>query len=214
MRTRSEFVAMHVSTPAHQQCHNRCLRQGVRFSSTGSRTPSIQSVRSCVDNLVGVGFVVLLWEDLVADPPLDEEEEIDPAQPKRGWWKKATWVVDSRHTVFPALDDVFRSQARRMASAAFVAIPSMKETRIDPQPSRLLFLRRLRLPLPLQPRSCRCGRPLDVLGTTAQRVQMQGFGVTVVGCLRTWPPVSAGKREDVSGPTWRSATWIWVPTTT
>ena len=51
-----------------------------------------------------------------------------------------------------------------MASAAFVAIPSMKETRIDPQPFRLLFLRRLRLPLPLQPRSCRCGRPLDVLG--------------------------------------------------
>ena len=51
-----------------------------------------------------------------------------------------------------------------MASAAFIAIPSMKETRIDPQPFRLLFLRRLRLPLPLQARSCRCGRPLDVLG--------------------------------------------------
>ena len=43
---------------------------------------------------------------------------------------------------------------------------------------------------------------------------MQGFWVAVVGCLRTWPPVSAGKREDVSGPTWQSATWIWVPTTT
>ena len=51
-----------------------------------------------------------------------------------------------------------------MASAAFVAIPSVKETRIDPQPFRLLFLCRLRLPLPLQARSCRCGRPLDVLG--------------------------------------------------
>ena len=39
-----------------------------------------------------------------------------------------------------------------MASAAFIAIPSMKETRVDPQPFP-----------PLQARSCRCGRPLDVL---------------------------------------------------
>ena len=143
----------------------------IGFLEVGEATPSIQSVLSCVDNLAGVGFVVPLWEDLVADPPLDEEEEIDPAQPKRGWQKKATWVVDSafhQHTVFPALDDaqaaLLRSQAGPMAFAAFVAVPSMKETRIDPQPFRLLFLRRLRLPLPLQPRSCRCGRPLDVLG--------------------------------------------------
>ena len=35
-RARRKFVAMHVSTLAHQPCHNRGLRQGVRFSSTGS----------------------------------------------------------------------------------------------------------------------------------------------------------------------------------
>ena len=51
-----------------------------------------------------------------------------------------------------------------MASAALTAIPSRKESRLEPQSFRLLFLRRLRLPLPLSARSCRCGRPLDVLG--------------------------------------------------
>ena len=137
----------------------------------GEATPSIQSVLSCVDNLAGVGFVVLAREVVVANSLHDDEEEVDPAQPKHGWQSKATWVVDSafrQHTIFPALADdqaaLLRSQAGPMASAAFIAIPSVKETRIDPQPFRLLFLRRLRLPLPLQARSCRCGRPLDVLG--------------------------------------------------
>ena len=136
----------------------------------GEATPSTQSVRSCIDNLAGVGFVVPAWEAVVASS-LHDEEEVDPAQPKHGWQSKATWVVDSafrQHTIFPALADdqaaLLRSQAGPLASAAFIAIPSMKETRIDPQPFRLLFLRRLRLPLPLQARSCRCGRPLDVLG--------------------------------------------------
>ena len=74
------------------------------------------------------------WEDLVADPPLDEEEEeIDPAQPKRGWQKKATWVVDS----FPALDDaqaaLLRSQTGPMASATFV--PSIRRHASTPNRS-------------------------------------------------------------------------------
>ena len=119
----------------------------------GEATPSIQSVLGCIDNLAGVGFVVPAWEVVVASSLHDEEEEVDPAQPKHGWQSKATWVVDSafrQHTIFPALADdqaaLLRSQAGPMASAAFIAMPSMKD--IDPQQFRLLFLRRLRLPLP------------------------------------------------------------------
>ena len=52
---------------------------------------------------------------------------------------------------------------------------SMKETRIDPQPFQLLFLRPLRLPLPQQARSCRCGRPLDVLGHHRAACANAGF---------------------------------------
>ena len=120
------------------------------------------------------------------------------------------------HTVFPALDDaeaaLLRSKAGPMASAAFVAIPSMKG---DPH----------RPPTRSGCSSCAdCGShclckraPAGVavsstsLATTAQRAQMQGFWVAVVECQRTWPPVSAGKREDqLGGPATRS----WVPTTT
>ena len=110
----------------------------------GETTPSIQSVLSCIDNLAGVGFVVPAWEAVVPSS-LPDEEEIDPAQPKHGWQSKAIWVVDSafrQHTIFPTLADdqaaLLRSQAGPMASAAFIAIPSLKETRIDPQPFRLL----------------------------------------------------------------------------
>ena len=88
---------------------------------------------------------------------------LTPLQPKHGWQNKATWVVDfdfRRHTIFPA----FADDQVLLRCVFFIAIPSMKETRIDPQPFRLLFLRHSRLPLPLQVRSCRCGRPLDVLG--------------------------------------------------
>ena len=78
----------------------------------------------------------------------DEVEEVDPAQPKHGWQRKA--LADDQAAWL-------RSQARPMASAAFISILSMKET-------RLLFLLRLELTVALPARSCRCGRPLDVLG--------------------------------------------------
>ena len=138
----------------------------------GSTAPSVQSVHTCIASLGSVGFPVPSWEELLdeSDEP-QVEEEVDPTQPRRGWQRKALMVVDAsfrQHSILPALEDaqvaLLRSQAGLMASVAFVAIPSSRETRIDPQPFRLLFLRRLWLPLPLHARSCRCGRPLDVLG--------------------------------------------------
>ena len=39
-----------------------------------------------------------------------------------------------------------------------------KATRLDPQPFRLLWCRRLHLPLPLSMRTCRCGRQHDIFG--------------------------------------------------
>ena len=57
-----------------------------------------------------------------------------------------------------------RSQRGPLASTAFTCFPTSRMTRIDPAPFRALLLRRLRLPLPLSVRSCRCGRPLDAFG--------------------------------------------------
>ena len=59
---------------------------------------------------------------------------------------------------------LLRSQGGPPASAPFISMPTDRVSRIDSQFSRLLFLRRLRKPLPLTVRSCRCGRLLDCLG--------------------------------------------------
>ena len=44
------------------------------------------------------------------------------------------------------------------------ALPIHRISRMDPEPFRVLLLRRLRMPLSLKVRACRCGRVLDVLG--------------------------------------------------
>ena len=71
-------------------------------------------------------------------------------------------------TLRPTLSDaegaLLRSQGGPLASAPFVSFPMSRFARLEPQVLRVLFLRRLRLPLPLTARACPCGRPLDDLG--------------------------------------------------
>ena len=59
---------------------------------------------------------------------------------------------------------LLRSQGGSGAGAALQTCPTCPLTRIDPALFRVLLLRRLRLPLPLFARFCRCGRPLDSRG--------------------------------------------------
>ena len=59
---------------------------------------------------------------------------------------------------------LLRSQSGPFANLPFTSFPSAPHARFDPQPFRVLLLRRLWLPLPLSSRSCRCGRPLDSSG--------------------------------------------------
>ena len=59
---------------------------------------------------------------------------------------------------------LIRSQTGPLSTMPFVALPTNRFSRFDPQPFRVLLLRRLHLPLPLSARQCRCGRPLDPCG--------------------------------------------------
>ena len=133
--------------------------------------PSIQAALDCAASLSREGFNPPPWEDLLSEEPEPSREKSEPGLPRKGWQKLATEPVEARylqHSVRPQLTDteaaLLRSQAGPMGSAALTAIPSKKEFRLAPQPFRILLLRRLRLPLPLSARTCRCGRPLDVLG--------------------------------------------------
>ena len=59
---------------------------------------------------------------------------------------------------------MLRSQGGCGAGAAFSTSPNCALTRIEPPLFRTLLLRRLRVPLSLTQRDCRCGRPLDSCG--------------------------------------------------
>ena len=78
----------------------------------------------------------------------------DGRQPRLAWWSP----------VSDAEGALLRSQGGPLASAPFLSFPMSRFARLEPQALRVLFLRRLRLPLPLTARACRCGRPLDALG--------------------------------------------------
>ena len=90
---------------------------------------------------------------------------------KRSWQKEAESQVEQQYldsTVWPTLSEPERalwlSHQGLQATTVFVAIPTNRVARFDPQPFRVLMTRRLRLPMPLSSRSCRCGRLLDSLG--------------------------------------------------
>ena len=84
-----------------------------------------------------------------------------------------------------------RSQHGPLASAVLTAVPTSRMTRIEAQHFRLLLLRRLRLPLPLTSRTCRCGRLLDSFGH--HRAACSGAGV--LGGERV--PIGAGRGTGV-----------------
>ena len=80
-----------------------------------------------------------------------------------------------------------RSQSGPFAGMTFSSAPSSHLQRIDSHLFRVLLLRRLRLPLPLSARSCRCGRLLDSLGhhrascSRAGVLGRRGFAVESAG---------------------------------
>ena len=123
--------------------------------------PSVQAINRCRESLVAVGFTPPTWEELVSEtahPPHVADGE--PNQPRVGWQAQAAL----RLTLSDAEGALLRSQGGPLASSPFISFPTNRTSRLEPQLLRVLFLRRLRLPLPLSARACRCGRPLDVLG--------------------------------------------------
>ena len=140
----------------------------VRAIHTEHEVPGVQAIVTSVE---ADGFVCPSWEDLATgEVSASPEEDEDPNQPRAGWQSKAAREVEARSfaRLLSTLTDpqkaLLRSQGGPLASALFISMPIDRVSRIDSQSFRLLFLRRLRQPLPLTARSCRCGRLLDCLG--------------------------------------------------
>ena len=84
---------------------------------------------------------------------------------RAGWQHEAASRVDHfRNDVLFTLPSSTRALIRSHAGMALSATPTSILTRIEPHLFCIVLLRRLRQPLPLSARSCRCGRLLDVRG--------------------------------------------------
>ena len=123
------------------------------------RTPILGEAASTARELVGArGFEPPSWRALAAGerPPDREPEEFEPGTVMRGWQHEAASRVERRHRdeeLFPGMNDasraLIRSQAGPGAGMALSTSPLCLHTRFDSQVFRVILLRRLQLPLPL-----------------------------------------------------------------
>ena len=150
-------------------------------------TPSIQALTQAMDQLQRHGFEPPSWADLVqgSAPPTQP----DPEQRLLGrrWQRPAALASHQafRAELTASLDSasqaMLQSQSGPYASRTFTTIPFGLDTTYPSHLFRVLLLRRLRLPLPLSARICRCRRILDPLGdhraACAQAGVLRGRGI-------------------------------------
>ena len=159
--------------------------------------------------LATIGYDCPDWASLLegARPRQPNLDEVDPGVPTHGWQFFAAQAVEQRYktvVVWPRLSPteqaLLRSQSGPCRSCpSLLFLPSSPPTRFAPQLFRVLLLRRLWLALPLASRTCRCGRPLDVLGhhraacSRAGVLGSRGFSLESAAarvCRETGAPVS------------------------
>ena len=149
-----EDILQQLAGPA---CNRRCL-------------PSLQGAAVVLTNH---GLSVPVWGELVTEPPAEAEADPalhEPADLARGWQRAASKVVDDAllADLTSALDEastaLLHSQAGPFAGRVYTALPTRPELHLDSAAFRVLLVRRLRLPLPLDAAACRCGAHLDPFG--------------------------------------------------
>ena len=130
-------------------------------------------VNQCADRLVALGVELPTWDALVAGATLDHVHATPVEEPcvHRGWQQHVSNTIEKvfqTEALWPSLDTnegaLALSQSGPLAAVPLHCLPTSHATRLDSEIFRTLLLRRLRLPLPLNARVCRCGRLLDCLG--------------------------------------------------
>ena len=124
------------------------------------------------------------------------KKDHEPGCPRQGWQHEASSRVEQDFRaldLFPRLSDtqktMLRSQSGPGAGAFLSTAPSNPLTRIDSFTFRTLLCRRLRLPIPLSTRICRCGRTIDPHGHTVQHVLVLGLWLVGDSQWRVRSPV-------------------------
>ena len=169
--------------------------------------PSLMAASRVAVELRGVsGFDPPSWHNLAngARPPFHDLDDQEPGVVRHGWQHEAASRVERdvrERRLMPRLADheraLLRSQSGPFAGLAFCVAPASFLTRIDSHLFRVLLLRRLRLPLPLSVRTCRCGRLLDPFGH--HRASCSRAGVFSEETCRAVLVVSMGFSSRVCG---------------
>ena len=159
--------------PMVQKRHPEVAACIVERLSNQPRTPCLGAAAAAAEQLNELpGFTPPSWHALAlgARPPPREPEENEPGTSRTGWQHEASSRTERHHrdrlflTMTESERAMVRSQGGPGAGVPFTVCPTGVETRIDPHLFRTLLLRRLRLPLSMSKRNCRCGRPLDSRG--------------------------------------------------
>ena len=137
------------------------------------RVPVVAAAAQAAAYLVSQGFRTPAWDTSlgnVALPPDTAVEDGDGVDYLRGWQRRASRSCDERElethftNLSPASRALLLSQAGPHSGRVFTVLPTSDDVTIASAQFRVLLLRRLRLPLALCPRTCRCGRSLGPLG--------------------------------------------------
>ena len=152
------------------------------LSNTTDATPQIfQDLNAAREVLVQEGFRAPTWEEAAAgirapaptgsDAEASHAGQFEPGEWQHGWQYRAATSREHHYrdaSLMPRMSRagraLLRSQSGPAAGTAFMAIPTSSLSSFTPQCFRVLLLRRLRLPLPADGHTCRCGRNLDTLG--------------------------------------------------
>ena len=136
-------------------------------------TPILHAVAASVRSLTGVrGFEPPTWHALAAGarPEPREPDDYEPGSVRKGWQHEVASRVEEfgREDLFTRVGEdvqaLVRSQGGPGAGLVLSTCPTCRVTKLETQLFRVVLLRRLRLPLPLTVRTCRCGLPLDPCG--------------------------------------------------
>ena len=133
--------------------------------------PHVHAALETVQALQASGWHRPTWQELVHDtqPPHPPAAFLE-GPVARGWQHTAANAIQThcRNQLLTALNPASQallfSQSGPHASRAFTTIPYSSDFAYPSHVFRVLLLRRLRLPLPLAERTCRCRRTLDLLG--------------------------------------------------
>ena len=145
----------------------------VELLSAPSGAPAIPCTRQAEQAsmlLAADGFQPPSWPELAGGLRPAQDAELELGEFLRGWQRVASDHRDlaDRDALLESLDASGRalllSQAGTYAGRVFNLLPTSPEFRFPDSHMRVLLLRRLRMPLPITERQCRCRRFLDPLG--------------------------------------------------